>query len=390
MVLTRKALTSSALPVFCDARACPPMARIFIILNNMREIPEMLIRGFFTASAAAILALSNSMAFANGCIIVRSGPMMSAGLDQHDGNEGQLEMTASYRYLFSDRHFRGREEEERRHDEQTDVRNSVHTVDLSISYMYDAKWTFLASLPYIETSRTSLYEHDRINRYESGSNGIGDLRLVAYRTLINNMSDDMTRLTLGLGVKLPTGEDDAKDWFHTTNGLVYRNVDQSIQPGDGGTGLIAELQLSRRMMSNTFGFLTASYLFNPEDTNGVDTHRSRTGEEVMSIPDSYVARLGLSQRVSSDYGVTVDAGFRIEGVPAEDLIGDENGFRRPGHAVYFEPAVNVQLERHRINISLPIAIERNRVKSVTDKANGVHGDAAFADSILMTSYSYRW
>lgn len=46
--------------------------------------------------------------------------------------------------------------------------------------------------------------------------------------------------------------------------------------------------------------------------------------------------------------------------------------------------------RHRFNFSLPIAIERNRISSTTDRMAGSHGDAAFADYLLMSSYSFRW
>jgi hypothetical protein len=45
----------------------------------------------------------------------------------------------------------------------------------------------------------------------------------------------------GLGVKIPTGDYNAKDYFHKPEGLVLLPVDQSIQPGDGGWGVITEI-----------------------------------------------------------------------------------------------------------------------------------------------------
>lgn len=334
---------------------------------------------------------SSSWAFANGCIVVRTGPQMSVAMDGHQKRSGDFEVTTSYRYLFSDRHFRGREEEKHRQAESTDVRNSVHSVDFTFGYRVSETLNLTVALPYINASRSSLYEHDRVNRYATTARGLGDIRLMAYREMHSTDPHIMSGFTYGIGLKLPTGEKNVKDVFYTADGPVWRHVDQSIQLGDGGTGVIAEIQAYRALsFGGTFGFLSASYLFNPEDTNGVATHRRRAAESVMSIPDSYQARLGLAKRVSEHYGLTIDGALRIEGVPAEDLIGDENGFRRPGYAVYFEPAINLQTANHRLNLSVPIAIERNRVKSVSDKANGTHGDAAFADYLVTAGYSYVW
>jgi hypothetical protein len=39
---------------------------------------------------------------------------------------------------------------------------------------------------------------------------------------------------------------------------------------------------------------------------------------------------------------------------------------------------------------MPIAVERNRRRSVTDIADGRHGDAAFADNLLIIGYSRRF
>ncbi|MCB0787549.1 MAG: hypothetical protein KDC02_25430, partial [Flavobacteriales bacterium] len=51
--------------------------------------------------------------------------------------------------------------------------------------------------------------------------------------------------------------------------------------------------------------------------------------------------------------------------------------------------------RHDVNVTLPIASQRNRLQSVTDKENAVltgterHGDAAFADWLLNVTWTVR-
>lgn len=333
-------------------------------------------------------------ASANGCIVVRPTSQLSIGLsDVHiQEDTGRFEFTTSYRYLTSDRHFRGREEEAHRQEEGSDVRNTTHTIDFSLNYWMNEEWRFSASIPYVDSRRSSLYEHDRVNRHTMRASGIGDLRLMGYREMLFETDDTVQRgLTFGFGVKLPTGEKDAKDIAYRPDGPELRNVDQSIQPGDGGVGAIVELQAFTSVVDDrTFAFLNASYLINPRDTNGVSTHRSRETEAIMSVPDTYQARLGLTRVVNEKRSLSVDASLRVEGVPADDLIGDSNGFRRPGYAIYFEPAVNYQRGPHRFNLSVPVAVERNRTRSKSDRITGRHGDAAFADYLVMSSYSFGW
>lgn len=334
-----------------------------------------------------------STSYANGCIVVRPTSLLTVNLDDsHSSKAGKVEFTTAYRYLYSDRHFRGREEEKNRQAEGSDVRNRINTLDYTWTYWYDDTWRFSASVPYVTATRSSLYEHDRVNRHSMEASGVGDVRLMAYRNMLQTTSEGPMRgVTLGLGVKLPTGKEDVKDIAHRPTGPELRNVDQSIQLGDGGTGLIFEVQAFRQFISeSTFGFVTASYLFNPEDTNGVETHRSNPLEAEMSVPDTYQVRAGFTQVISYSKGLSFDTALRAEGVPAEDLIGDSNGFRRPGYAIYIEPAINFQKGRHRANLSVPYAIERNRVQSVADRASGAHGDAAFADYLVMGSYGYEW
>lgn len=330
-------------------------------------------------------------ALANGCIIVRPTSNLVIGMDDaHESPAGQFEYTIAYRYLYSDRHFRGTHEERERQAEETDVRNRVHTLDHTLTYWASDIWRFSASIPYIDADRSSLYEHDRVNRHTMKARGFGDLRLMAYRELLSE-SAGSSGISVGLGLKLPTGKDDVKDIAYRPDGPELRNVDQSIQLGDGGLGVIVELNAYTSVFSErTYLFGTASYLINPRDTNGVSTHRSREAEAVQSVPDTYQTRIGLTHVFEIQNPLSLDASVRIEGVPWQDLVGSSNGFRRPGYAVYFEPAMTYQRGNHRFNLSVPVAIERNRIKSKSDRESGRHGDAAFADYLVMANYSFRW
>jgi hypothetical protein len=54
------------------------------------------------------------------------------------------------------------------------------------------------------------------------------------------------------------------------------------------------------------------------------------------------------------------------------------------------------LDKHTFGVNVPIALVRNRTKSLADQrleaqepANPQHGDAAFADWLLSISYAYK-
>jgi len=70
-------------------------------------------------------------------------------------------------------------------------------------------------------------------------------------------------------VKTPTGEDDATDLFYRSGKLVRRPVHVSIQPGDGGWGIILEMQAFQKIFDRTIAYISGSYLINPRNQNGV-------------------------------------------------------------------------------------------------------------------------
>jgi hypothetical protein len=169
-------------------------------------------------------------------------------------------------------------------------------------------------------------------------------------------------------------------------------VDQSIQPGDGGFGLVTELQAFKAVGKVTL-FAAGSYLFNPRPTNGVQTFRGRPSEAVMSVADQYAARAGLSVPVGK---VGLSFGARLEGVPAEDLIGSSEGFRRPGYSIAVEPGVSYSWKGNAVSLSVPYLVRRVRTQSVSDKLESqrlgrhVQGDAAFADFVVVVGFSRRF
>src|SRR5690606_25804223 len=137
------------------------------------------------------------------------------------------------------RHFKGKDEQEERLEENTEVINYQYALDLVLTRVINNRWSVMIDVPVLANKRTSLYEHGRTERKATSSFGIGDIRLAAYRWMLDPSTNKKGNIQLGLGIKLPTGDYDYKDFWYNVgpNGeRELRTVDQSIQLGDGGTG----------------------------------------------------------------------------------------------------------------------------------------------------------
>jgi len=296
----------------------------------------------------------------------------------------------SWRHQKSFRHFVGDEEQHERELEESQVINRVNLADVSVRYNLNARWSAAASVPYLMATRSSpIRDENRevVARSISRGAGIGDIMLVARRWMFDPEMQDSHNLSLGFGVKLPTGDAGQvgtrtrlEDGTFVTS---VQTVDQSIQPGDGGFGFLVDLMGFQRIGGRAAVYASGSYLSNPQGTNGVQTFRSRESEATMSVADQYVARVGASAVVPGLSSMAASLGFRAEGVPAHDLFGPSNGFRRPGYAYSVEPSLSYRVGSTTLTAAAPVAVYRNRTISVPDEQRDGHGDAAFADWVLM-------
>jgi hypothetical protein len=291
-----------------------------------------------------------------------------------DDNSWQASL--AYRWLHSDRHFIGGVEQTQRQADGTDVVNDIHTFDLTATYAPIKRINLSLTLPFVHADRSSLYEHDRTNRHSMQAGGLGDVRLMGTVWLLPPDKFPEGNFALGVGVKAPTGDYKATDYRYPATGPVLAFVDNSIQPGDGGWGILLEAQGFQKVFRNTFAYLGAAYLINPQNTNSIGN----------SIWDSYLLRVGASYAVWPSKGLAFSLGGRFEGVPSTDWIGESEGRRRPGYTVSIEPGVTWSYRRISFNVTAPVALERNRERNYLGQA----GDAAFADYLILASVTYRF
>jgi hypothetical protein len=359
--------------------------------------PRLVLLGaFFLLVTSALPALGQS------CILTRLDSPVVDAFDPSIAKsleETRWEVSLGYRYGVAERHFVGTEEQKHRREENSQVENHVHLFDIGVSYRLNTQSEVTVGIPYLMARREGplRYEGEVIGRTtRSNTRGIGDIAVTYNRLFWDPETHPRSNLALGIGIELPTGDTnqiDARFEVNDDGEIVPAPVttaDQSVQPGDGGFGFI--LQASGYGVLNesgTFAFYgSGTYIIAPETDNGVPTFRSRAGEEVMSIADQYAGRLGL-QYAFGQKGWSAGLGARVEGIPVHDLFGSSKGFRRPGYILSVEPSATWSRGNHTFTVSVPVAVERNRQRSVPDLANGHHGDASFPDYIVLMRYARR-
>jgi hypothetical protein len=309
-----------------------------------------------------------------------------------------------YRWFESGRHFGGRSggvfidgDQENKDIERNNQQmiNTVNLIDVSASYGFNARWSANLTIPFIQAERSSVFEHTDGRRHSMSSSGLGDLRLTTDFWLLDPHKHMNGNIALGIGFKAPSGDDEETDISYRATGPVYRPVDQSIQPGDGGWGFILQLQAYQQIYQNLFGYVQGSYLMAPKEQNDTQTVMGDLlppgPATYNSISDQYFGRGGFSYLVWPGGGVTLSLGGRIEGVPVYDAIGGSLGYRQPGYTVSVEPGITWTGKRNSFSILAPVAVYRNRLRSAAEIEMGrPGGTASFADYSILASFSHRF
>ncbi|MCX6626903.1 MAG: hypothetical protein NTW28_04635 [Candidatus Solibacter sp.] len=295
-------------------------------------------------------------------------------------SSGRWNLSFGYRWQDSFRHFVGDVEQPQRVAQDTQQENKIHLFDVALSYRLNRRWTLTFSAPAMDA--------DRINHRTKGlteSTGLGDMSVGAKFWVFRPPTESHQNIQVGFSIKLPTGKPNATSLITGTANPTNSptTVDQSIQLGDSATGFAIDYMAYKSLPRRFTLFSTGVYLFNPKNTYTATT----PGARALSVPDQYLFRGGLGYGVPKLRGVALSAAGRVEGVPARDLIGREDGFRRPGYAVSVEPGLQYARGRNLWSFSYAIAVHRDRTRSVPDVRAGTHGDAAFADSVLLIGYS---
>lgn len=348
-------------------------------------------------AALTALLLSATHLGAQGCILARS-PEQS-GITGQGGvlEPGHFEITFSERHQYSYQHFVGDVYQEYRAQLGNEVVNRINLVTTNLTYQWTPKVSFEIDAPWLWASRKT-----QNSPIEYQSTGLGDTILGASYWIRNPEHAPRGNFQVGLGVFIPTGNDDVTNTANTnTTGTGPANnvtlpVDYSIQPGEGGWGL--EMQWAGyRFAGKTLTFYTdGSYIATQGGTDGVQRSATLSTttplDNYNAIADQYLMEGGAAFPVNHRVkGLSATLAVRDEGVPAYNLFPNSNaGFRRPGFAVTVGPGGEYTRGSNTLTAGVYKAIHRDRTVSYPDSVYGTHGDAAFAQYVWLVSLTHRF
>ncbi|MFL5741173.1 MAG: hypothetical protein ACJ75B_13200 [Flavisolibacter sp.] len=311
--------------------------------------------------ATAILLFSVLEGYAQGCSPIRHISGISPDvLFKNHTTTNRFVINMTNRYFEASNTYRGT-----KYITDTLVTNRIYSFHISVSAIFNQGWSLTMSIPVSANSRRNSLDHGgpQTPKHITHAFGLGDMRLTAYKWLLN--SSPKGNIQLGLGIKFPTGDYRYTDYFFRNDSTkVLAPVDQAIQLGDGGTGITTEIGGFYSLSKTIDLFGSVFCLFNPRDQNGVSNLKGRnpTAAEltnnttVMSVPDQYDFRGGATIEVKN---FVFSAAVRYERLPIKDLIGESNGFRRAADVSSVEPGVVYRANKQVVFAYVGIPFHRN-------------------------------
>ncbi|MEO8416220.1 MAG: hypothetical protein ABI472_21340 [Ginsengibacter sp.] len=325
--------------------------------------------------------VASSLVHSQGCIVVRN----ISGFGQYNLTNNAF-TTSSWQININNRYFKAYRDFKGKKDIKTPPANQniikSFSTDIEVAKLFNKGWSLDFSLPISANSRSSTLEHGGPNtpRHATHAFGVGDATVAVYKWLISPSVRQRGNIQLGLGIKLPTGDYKYQDYFYRNDSTrVLSAVNPAIQLGDGGTGIITEL--------NTFYFFNSKrtvglygnfyYLINPRDINGtqytmgkpLDPFTLQIGAYENSVPDVFSFRAGVDLNLNH---WAFSAGIRDEGSPVRDLIGQSNGSRRAGYTLSVEPGIIYKFKNATVYTYVPFTVSHSISQNLVDKQISKH------------------
>lgn len=328
--------------------------------------------------------------WAQGCVAIRHVAGISPDLffENIQPND-KLILNLTNRYFEASSTFKGN-----KFITDTLVTNHIYTLNISLVRLLNNGWSLALSIPVSANSRNNGGDHKGIGtlpRYTTRSFGLGDIRLAAYKWLLDPAAKNRGNIQVGLGLKLPTGDFRYQDYFVRNDSTkVLAPVDQAIQLGDGGTGITTELSAFYSVNNTINIFVQGYYLVNPREQNGVSNLKGRNPTPleinnyttVMSVPDQYSLRGGANLQFQR---IVLTAALRGEKVPVKDLIGGNKGFRRAASITSVEGGVTYKMNKTLVFISAGVPFKRNIIQNIENNMT----PAGFADFLVSFGAQFK-
>jgi len=300
---------------------------------------------------------------------------------------GEWQFGLAFRNLSADKWFVGSEVDETKTPFQQPLYLKIRTLDLSLAYGLSDRVSLTLTLPFIYGTQSRYYAD--LRRHEVSSLGLGDVNLIGNAWLFDPQIHPGGNINLGLGVKTPIGSNEVtKDWWLADSSVIRHVVDQSIQQGDGGWGIILQAQAYQQILPRASLYVLGTYMLSTREHTDIP---SPVAGVTLGVPDVYYVRAGAAVALWPSAGISANLGGRIDGITMKDVIGGgDDYFRRPGYTLFFDPGVAFRRGRDEVTLNFPVRIHQSFPQSLIDRKVGYPGGGDLADYLIFAGYTRRF
>ena len=262
----------------------------------------------------------------------------------------------------------------------------VNVFNLNLTYGLNDRMTVQLNVPYL-TGSGGFHQGTAASHqlYKWDTEGVGDLTVEAEYWLTDPKKPSRLIGSVAMGIKTPTGSTRETGQNFTPTGDVERNLDETLQLGDGGWGVLLRGQGTAELGGPWLGYGSAFYLVSLNERYDV-----LQGGAYRGIPDVYSARLGAAYLLSKQ-NLALMLGGMVNGVTVRDLIdGGDLYWRRPGYEVYAEPGVSWTRGADTFTVSYPLRVYQKKHDSLLDESLHRRIGSDFTANLIKLSYARRF
>ena len=298
---------------------------------------------------------------------------------------GQWQVGVAIRRVATNKFFVGDAENESLAPFAQPLHLRLNSADVSVTYAASYRNTFSLTVPFFYG--TAENANADLLRHQVSNSGIGDVTATANMWLAEPTRHPNGNISLGLGVKAPTGGYRATGPFYGPTGTVTQQfLTPTLQLGDGGWAILAQAQAFQQMAGRLSVYGSALYSASTRQ----HTDATFQGIEV-AVPDVYSARAGLAFGVAPDQGLSLSLGGRIDGTTSSDLIGGRDDFKRDaGYYMYVEPGMAWTSGPNQFTLSVPVRVRANYFTATLSDGTTRVGAGGVNDYIIYAGYSRRF
>jgi hypothetical protein len=303
--------------------------------------------------------------------------------------KGGWEIGFAFRHLFAGDWLVGRDVREDLAPFGQPVHLNINSFDTTVTYGITSRLSLSGTTPFVHGTQSRYYADGA--RHEVSGGGLSDINATLRTWVWAPGTHPNGNLQVGMGFKSASGKHDLTDTYYGLPGTPTYPVDQSVQAGDGGWGIIFDTQAFRRISMLGFLYGSGAYLASPKDTT--ELLQSPTGPYSVlrvSVPDVFSVKGGMGYTIWPKHGVTATLGARLDGIPIKDIFGDSHGFRRPALIGFVDPSISITRGESTFQLDVPVRVFYNFRRSQPDVQLGRPGGGDLADSLLFVGYTRRF